>query len=202
MIPNHCLPRFKTSLIRTSKRLIEYFNARMSPGQSVDPSVTKWKAKRWRCCGNRVRVNPTAADARALLAQLDPPESWARTTDSSVKQEADQPQRSVFAQAAVAAGIAILGVIIAYMYADWRDNASGRAVATVIAFLITFFAAVLGSSAIRSLHSSSCESRGYLLAFFGAASLPICVLLWACFTVAGFAQYQSRKRIHTLPSRT
>ena len=110
--------------------------------------------------------------------------SWSRRRKRHQSEATGERRRSVFAQAAIAASLAIFGIIIAYLYAEWRNDSAGRTVAAIVAILITFLATALGVSAMLALREKDMEQRGYFFAFFGAASLPVVLLLWASITAA------------------
>ena len=126
---------------------------------------------------------PTIPQAEELLLQLDPPHSWSGS--GGLPRTSATPARSALPLAAVATAVALFGVLLPFVYAEWRDNDAGRMVAGIMAILITCLASALGIAAIRQLRSKGFEKRGYFLAFCAAVSLPMVVVLWTCIELAG-----------------
>lgn len=120
---------------------------------------------------------PSVADVKALLAEMDPPSRFARQDGARQTQRAAEPR--VLPLAIWAAVTAVLGIIVAFMWAEWRGTESDRLQAAVIAFLVTSLALAMGVAAIREIRRNPRTNRGYLLACIGVISLPICLCLWA-----------------------
>lgn len=120
---------------------------------------------------------PSVGDAKALLAEMDPPSRFARHDTSTQLEQTSAP--SFLALSIGAAVTAILGIIGAFLWAEWRGAESDRQQAAVIAFLITLLALAMGVTAIRGIRRNPRTNRGYLLAYIGVISLPMCFCLWA-----------------------
>ncbi len=130
----------------------------------------------------RCSANPTVADVKALLAGMDSPSRFARQNDDRQLQPISEP--TVLPLATAAAMTAVFGVIGAIIWAEWRGAESDRQQAAIIAFLMTFLALGMGVTAIREIRRNARLKRGYLLAYIGVISLPICFSLWASREIA------------------
>lgn len=117
---------------------------------------------------------PTAEDVRAILYELDDPNSFGDAHRPSPCP--DNPR--TLPLSITAACVAVLGVVVGLIYAEWRGHESDRQQAAVICFLITSLSLLMGVTAIRQIRQSPRTTRGYLLAYIGVICLPICVSLW------------------------
>ena len=127
---------------------------------------------------------PNASDAKAILAEMDAPESFAEPTKQSRTSPMPAEEPAVSLLAVAAATIAISGIVFAFIYAEWRGAESDRQQAAIIVFLITFLAMVMGATAIREMRLRRGAMRGYMLAFIAVVSLPICFCLWGSREIA------------------
>lgn len=125
----------------------------------------------------RFSAVPTIADVKALLAEMDPPSSFSQQIENRPPDLVTEP--TVQPLAIGAAVTAILGIVVAFIYAEWRGAESDRQQAAIIVLLITFLALAMGVTAIREIRRYARTKRGYLLAYIGVISLPICFSLWA-----------------------
>lgn len=133
----------------------------------------------------RCTASPSAADAEALLAEMDPPSQWARQYVTSPEVETPSVSRmpSILPLAIVAPLLAIIGVGLGIMTAEAIGGTSGRLTAAVVSFLVTGLATTLGITAIRQMKYLR-ERRGYFLAFIGAMSFPAIFLLWGSVEIS------------------
>ena len=142
----------------------------------------------------RCSDSPAVADVDALLAEMDSPSSFSA-------QDCERPplpatESKILPLAVVAALTAVLGIIGAFIWAEWRGTESDRQQAAIIAFLITLLSLAMGVTAIQKIRRNARVHRGYLLAFIGVISLPICFCLWASRELAYPINTQLANEVH------
>lgn len=152
----------------------------------------------------RCADSPTASDARAVLAELDPPEAYAGDSGSERTPAAapvEQRPSQMSWLAVTAASTAILGTCVVLLLSLWIGRFDALVAGAIEIGLIGFLSAIMGVEAIREMRRDPRGKRGYLLAFTGVVFLPL--VLFNATAVAGtlasishFAgQHEARYRV-------